>query len=170
MIVWITGISGAGKTTIGEKVFNYLDAQGKNVIFLDGDSLRKIFSSTKDTSYERENRIKLALQYSKLCKFLSDSGLNVVISTISMYKEVFKWNKENLDNYFDIYLKVPKEVVQRRDAKGLYADLNSGKVSNVAGFDLKIDEPEDPKLIIKNHGEISPTDAFNSVIDLLKNH
>ena len=168
MIIWITGISGAGKTTIGQKLFSNLNKDGRKIIFLDGDGLRQIFASTKDKSYQRENRIKLALQYSKLCQFLSNSGLDVVIATISMYSEVYEWNSNNLDNYYEVYLKVPNEVVINRDPKGLYADFEIGKISNLAGFDLKIDQPKNPALVIENYGEITPDHAVSQIMSTLK--
>lgn len=169
MIIWITGISGAGKTTVGQKLFSNLNTERRKIIFLDGDGLREIFSSTKDKSYQRENRIKLALQYSKLCQFLSNSGLDVVIATISMYSEVYEWNSNNLDNYYEIYLKVPNEVVINRDPKGLYADFEVGKISNLAGFDLKVDQPKNSALVIENYGEITPDLAVSQIMSTLKN-
>ena len=168
MIIWITGISGAGKTTIGQKLFSNLNKDGRKIIFLDGDGLRQIFASTKDKTYQRENRIKLALQYSKLCQFLSNSGLDVVIATISMYSEVYEWNSNNLNNYHEVYLKVPNEVVIDRDPKGLYSDFKDGKISNLAGFDLKIDQPQTPTLTIENYGEVTPDYAVSQIMSTLK--
>lgn len=168
MIIWITGISGAGKTTIGKKIFSNLDKNGRKIIFLDGDELRQIFASTQEKSYTRESRIKLALQYSKLCQFLSNSGLDVIIATISMYKEVYDWNFKNLDDYYEVYLKVPNNVVMDRDPKGLYADYESGKICNVAGFDLKIDQPKNASIIIENYGKVTPDQAAGKIMSSLK--
>ena len=168
MIVWITGISGAGKTTVGSRLVSELKRLGKNTVFLDGDILRTIFQSANvKTSYDRDSRIDLALKYSKLCNFLSKSGFDVVIATISMYDEVYCWNSENLDNYYEIFLKVPKKVVMHRDSKGIYADFKIGKVKNVAGFDLKVDFPKKSTLVIENHGSNDPTDAVNQILRVL---
>jgi adenylylsulfate kinase len=84
-----------------------------------------------------------------------------------MYDEVYCWNSENLDNYYEIFLKVPKKVVMHRDSKGIYADFKIGKVKNVAGFDLKVDFPKKPTLVIENHGSNDPTDAVNQILRVL---
>lgn len=168
MIVWITGISGAGKTTLGKQLVSEFRKLGRNTIFLDGDELRSILKS-ENTSihYDRTTRIELALKYSKLCAVLSKQGMDVVIATISMYREVFEWNSENLSDYYEIFLDVPKNIVIDRDAKGIYADYQTGKIKDVAGFDLKVDLPKDPTLVIKNYGRIDPAYAVSQILEVL---
>ena len=83
-----------------------------------------------------------------LCKSLSAQGFTVIISTISMYQEVYEWNRANLPNYFEVFLKVPLKELYRRDPKGLYKKFLSGKINNVAGLDIKVDEPPDANVVI----------------------
>jgi adenylylsulfate kinase len=148
-IVWITGLSGAGKTTLGKMVVNQLRDNGKAVIFLDGDQLREIFnvSSSIQQNYDRESRLSLAMQYSNLCHVIAGQNITIVISTISMFKEVHIWNRENLPNYFEVFLKVPINELKRRDSKYIYHRYASGELSHVAGLDLKVDEPLSPDLL-----------------------
>lgn len=168
MIVWITGISGAGKTTLGKRLVSEFKKLGRNIIFLDGDELRSVFKS-ENTSihYDRTSRIEIALKYSRLCALLSKQGTDVVIATISMYREVFEWNSKNLSDYYEIFLDVPNNIVMDRDAKGIYTDYQTGKIKNVAGFDLKVDLPRDPALVIKNYGQIDPAFAVRQILEVL---
>ena len=168
MIVWITGISGAGKTTLGKRLVSEFRKLGRTTIFLDGDELRSIFKSeNKSIHYDRTSRIELALKYSRLCAFISKQGMDVVIATISMYREVFEWNSKNLSDYYEVFLNVPDNIVVNRDAKGIYADYQSGKIKDVAGFDLKVDLPQNPALVIENYGKIDPSQAVRQMLEVL---
>ncbi len=141
-VIWITGLSGAGKTSVATELVKRLKKE-RAVIFLDGDELRAVFgvSANTETNHKRETRIALAMQYSHLCKVLSEQGFLVVIATISLFNEVHQWNRKNLPGYFELYLKVPIDELRRRDPKELYRRFDSGEINNIAGLDLIIDEP-----------------------------
>jgi cytidine diphosphoramidate kinase len=143
-VVWITGLSGAGKTSLAHEVVSRLRAEGKAVVMLDGDELRKVFGAASEhaASHGREARMALAMQYAHLCQILVAQGLIVVIATISLFREVHKWNRSNLQGYFEVYLKVPVEALRRRDSKGIYRRFDAGELTHVAGLDLPIDEPD----------------------------
>ncbi len=113
---------------------------------LDGDELREIFSATADNmqNFGRQARLALALQYSHLCRTIAVQGADVVISTISLFREVHVWNRAHSPGYFEIYLKVPLDELRRRDPKGIYRRHDAGEIANVAGLDLAVDEPEFP--------------------------
>ena len=145
-VLWITGLSGAGKSTLAEEVGRILRAQGDSVILLDGDEIREVLdaNATAGEDYSRETRIALARRYSALSRVLAAQGLTVVVATISLFREVHQWNRKNLPNYFEVYLKVPVEELRHRDPKGIYQRFEKGEITNVAGLDLKIDEPENP--------------------------
>lgn len=143
-VIWITGLSGAGKSTLAAEVVNRLRAQGDAVVMLDGDELREVFgaAATNAQNHGREGRLALAFQYAHLCRVIANQGLTVVIATISLFKEIHAWNRENLPGYFEVYLKVPLEELRRRDPKGIYRRFDAGELADVAGLDLLIDEPE----------------------------
>lgn len=144
MVCWITGLSGAGKSTLANEVTARLRASGKTVVMLDGDDLREVFGAVAANAenHGREGRLALAMQYAHLCRVIASQGLTVVIATISLFREVHAWNRENLPGYFEVYLKVPMEELRRRDPKGIYRRFDAGELTDVAGLDLPIDEPE----------------------------
>lgn len=161
-VYWVTGLSGAGKTTVGSLLYQRLIEQGKNVVFLDGDILREVFQ-IKD--YTLEGRKKLAFQYSRLCKMLADQNINVVICVIAMFDECREWNKQNIDHYFEIYLEVAMEELIRRDQKGMYTKALKKEMSNVMGIDIAFDEPKNPNVKIDNSGVMSPTEVVDIIMD-----
>jgi len=143
-IIWITGLSGAGKSTLAMELSGRLRALGEAVVLLDGDELRAVFGAVAATAqnHSREARLALAMQYAHLCRIVANQGLTVVIATISLFREVHAWNRKNLPGYFELYLKVPVEELRRRDPKGIYRRFDVGELTEVAGLDLSIDEPE----------------------------
>ena len=145
-VIWITGLSGAGKTTLATELVNSLRSQDKHVIQLDGDELREVFDPFKDNrqSHNRKGRLALAMQYTQLCRVLAKQDLTVVIATISLFKEIHSWNRTHLPNYFEIFLDVPLDELHRRDPKAIYHRFDRGEIENVAGLDVDIDKPQNP--------------------------
>lgn len=143
-VLWITGLSGAGKSTLAHEVVARLRAAGDAVVMLDGDVLREVSGAVvaNAQNHGREGRLALAMQYARLCHVIAAQGLTVVIATISLFREVHAWNRANLPGYFEVYLKVPEEELRHRDPKGIYRRFDAGELTNVAGLDLPIDEPE----------------------------
>ena len=170
-VVWITGLSGAGKTTLAQAIVKHLRDNGQDVIFLDGDELRDILNRPLNNvqSHDRESRLALAMQYAQLCRMLAMQGVIVVIATISLFKEVHRWNRKNLPGYFEVYIKVPLEELRRRDPKSIYQRFNSGEIKNVAGLDLKIDEPLNAHLIIDYAQKNSLQKSVIQLSNLLQN-
>lgn len=148
-LYWLTGLSGAGKTTIGNRLYYSMKPQRQNTIILDGDILKKI--AGKDLGYGREERLERAYRYCDLCKLLTDQGINVIICTIAMFDEIREWNRSNIENYVEVFIDVDMEVLKRRNRKGLYSKKNG----NIAGIDVEIEYPKNPDIVIKNDGSQS---------------
>ena len=158
-VYFFTGLAGAGKTTIGGLFYRKLLDRNTDAVLIDGDQNRlKLGHSAADGQvligerYTTEARKEGARMIFRRCRKLSDQGLDVVVCSISLYHEIRAWNRENIENYREIYLKVKNETLYQRDQKGLY----SSRAKNVVGVDLPYDEPECPDLIIQNDGEETP--------------
>ena len=165
-IYWITGLAGAGKSSIGKLFFNKIKTVEPNTIFLDGDELRSIFNVKN--SFSIDSRISLSYSYSKICNFLANQNLNVVIATISMFEEIRTWNKKNIHNYNEIYIKVPMNILLKRDQKKLYSRAIDGEIDNVIGIDIKVDEPKNPNLICVNDGSKSLNELADEIFNFFK--
>jgi adenylylsulfate kinase-like enzyme len=160
-VYWITGLSGAGKTTLGRELWQRLRAAGRPAIFLDGDMLREVIA--EDLGHNLANRRKSAMRNARLCRMLASQGGDVVCPTISMFHEVQRWNRENIANYREIYLRVPMDELQRRDAKGIYAAARRGDLSDVVGLDVAAELPETPDLILDNFGALDSSAAVDRI-------
>jgi cytidine diphosphoramidate kinase len=141
-VYWLTGLSDSGKSSMCRKLVEYVRARGKSIILLDGDEIRAVIGAVK--AHTREERLSLALRYSRMCKLLSDQGFDVAIATISLFDEVHEWNRLNLSGYCEIFLDVPLEELRRRDTKRIYERFDRNELNNVAGIDLKVDFPRNP--------------------------
>src|SRR5580700_2919852 len=159
-VYWITGLSGAGKTSIGRALAAHLEVSGSRVVFLDGDTLRAAVSS--DLGYSAEDRRSAAMRNGMLCRMLAQQGLDVVCSTISLFHDVQRWNRENIDLYTEIFVRVPLEELKRRDIKGIYAD---DRRANVVGLDIPAETPETPDLVLDNHSSLEPAEAVRLILD-----
>jgi len=165
-VLWITGLSGSGKSTLATEVVGQLRALRNDVIRLDGDELREVFAAKTINlqRYDRNERLILAMQYASLCRLLSMQGFTVVIATISMFSEVYAWNRANVPGYFEVYLKVPIEELRRRDPKGIYRRFDAGDLLNVAGLDLPVDEPEQADFVVEFESSQSVAELSHGLI------
>lgn len=168
-VIWITGLSGSGKTTVSNELFKRLKLIGSKVILLDGDTLREIFGASfpNEENHTREKRISLALQYGRLCRVLASQGCTVIIATISLFREIHEWNRHNLPGYFEVYLKVPLKELRLRDPKGIYRSYQAGELKNVAGLDLAIDEPSTPDYLVDFKNNQTPEEITKNILTLI---
>ena len=148
-VYFFTGLSGAGKTTLGGLFHRRLKAAKPNVVLLDGDQIRPVYN--EDIGYGDADRVKGAQRTFRVAKMLADQGIDVVVCSICMYSAVRDWSRENIDNYREIYIKVRRETLLARNQKNLYT---AGK--NVVGVDLPFDEPQRPDVVVENDGGESP--------------
>lgn len=147
-VYFITGLSGAGKSTVARELFKIIRSGKSNVILLDGDELREIFLN--DLGYSMEDRKKMAMRYVRLVKMLSDQNIDVILATISMFSEVRQWNRKHIENYVEIYIKASLDTLVKRDPKGIYKNALNGSVKNVLGIDLEFEEPDNPDMVLEN--------------------
>ena len=161
-VLWLTGLAGSGKTTIGRRLADRLQRAGQPVVFLDGDGLRELFG--RDLGHSPAERRRLAGMYGRLCRLLSGQGITVVCATISLFHEVHDWNRRHIPGYTEVYLKVPMVVLRERDQKGLYSRALRGAVDNVMGVDLPMEEPRNPDLVVLNDGNATPDEILDQIL------
>jgi len=166
MVIWFLGKSASGKTFLGEKLYNALRINYPNIIFLDGDLLRNAIS--KDLGHSKEDRYISEERRSKLSKILSDQGIHVIMSGISNEPEIREWNKKNIKDYFEIYLKTDKNTLYRRDPKGIYKNYFKGEMNNVVGEDIVFKEPVAPWMTIDNDSDNNSKEIIESIFLKLK--
>lgn len=143
-------------------MFVNLKSKKDNVIFLDGDELREVFDCKE---YDFDSRKNIAYKYSRLCQMLSNQGMDVVICTISMFNDVRAWNRNNIENYVEVYIKVDKDVLIKRNQKNLYSSVLDNKINSVMGMDIKFEEPISPDLIINNNNLEPVNKAVSKILE-----
>lgn len=163
-VIWITGLAGAGKTTLARALVEKRKEANPCVIFLDGDAMREALAA--NAGHTRDERRELAFVYGRLCRMLSSQGFEVVIATISMFAEVHEWNRRNLPSYVEVFLRVPRETLAQRDQKGLYG--KEGRPANVAGVDMAVDEPSSPHILLDHSRPRSVEDDLHEILAYLK--
>jgi len=149
MVIWTIGISRSGKTTLSKLVYERLKPVLPNLVRLDGDVIRALFGN--DVDHSIEGRRRNAERLSHLSKFFADQGIHVIAAVLSIFPEWQKWNRENIGDYAEIYLKVTMETAIQRDNGRLYLPARAGKIKNVVGVDIPFPEPAQPDLIIDNN-------------------
>jgi adenylylsulfate kinase-like enzyme len=149
MVVWIIGLSGTGKTTLATEIVIKTKIEANNTVLVDGDVIRDIFGN--DLGYTMEDRLKNAERICQLCKFLDDQGINVVCAILSIFPETRAWNRENINNYYEVFIDTPMITLVSRDSKGIYGKYNRGEISEVAGMDIDFPQPVNADLVINNY-------------------
>jgi cytidine diphosphoramidate kinase len=168
MIIWITGLSGSGKSTTGEMVYRLLKERQPHTTLLDGDQMRKLLRLNQgENSHTKESREKIAWMYHALCQWLDSQGINVICCTISGFEEIRRANREVFLDYIEVYLKVPVEILAERDTKNLYKRALQGELKDVVGVDIPFPPPSKPDLVIDNSNfSKSPEEIAREILAL----
>jgi adenylylsulfate kinase-like enzyme len=163
-VYWVTGLAGAGKTTLGAGLHRALRARGRNAVFLDGDALREVLG---DPTHDLGTRRATALRYGRLCRLLAAQGLDVVCATISLFHEVRAWNRANIGRYVEVFLDASMETLIARDPKQLYARARRGELRDVVGVDIPAELPDAPDVRVVSDGVRSAEDVLDETLRAL---
>ena len=152
-VVWFTGLSGAGKSTIANRVEFLLHARGVHTVMLDGDNVRHALS--KDLGFTEADRVENIRRIGEVAKLMTDAGLVVLCAFISPFRAERRMVRELLppDEFIEIFVDTPIEQCMARDAKGLYRRALAGDIKNFTGVDQPYEVPESPDLHLLAGGE-----------------
>lgn len=162
-VFWITGLSGAGKSSLARLLCAHLRSEGRPVILLDGDELREMFGN--DLGYSASDRLKSAMRNSRLSRLLAMQGMDVVIPTISLFHSCQEWNRRHIPHYREILVAAEIEELAQRDIKAVYRKALAGELSNVVGIDIPAEFPQRPDVVIRNNGSRPLTDLFSELLN-----
>jgi adenylylsulfate kinase len=159
MVVWFTGLSGAGKSTIARELHRRVLTAGVRVEYLDGDSIRSVFPATGYTRAERDEHVR---RVGFMASRLEDHGVLVICALISPYAASREAVRGMCRRFVEVHVSTPLEECERRDVKGLYERARRGELSHFTGVDDAYEPPVNPEVRIDTTG-ISVSDAANTV-------
>jgi bifunctional enzyme CysN/CysC len=167
-LVWFTGLSGSGKSTIANLVERRLHEQGHRTYLLDGDNVRH--GLNKDLGFTDADRVENIRRVAEVGRLMVDAGLIVLASFISPFRAERRMARDLLDDgeFIEVFVDSGLDVAEARDRKGLYAKARRGELANFTGIDSPYEEPEAPEIHLDASGAISPEQAADQVIDHLR--
>ena len=167
--IWLTGLSGSGKTTIAMLLEKKLMDIGNRSYVLDGDNLR--FGINKDLGFSPADRKENIRRVSEISSLMNQAGLIVITSFISPYSKDREVAKSVIgkNNFLEVYIDTPISECEKRDPKGLYKKVRSGELKNFTGIDDLYEEPENPAIVIPTL-DYQPEEATDLIINYLKNN
>ena len=164
--LWLTGLSGSGKSTIADALVERLEGMGLPVELLDGDVVRSVFPATGFTKEERDLHVR---RIGFLASRLERHGVFVVCSFISPYRESRAWVRAQCERFVEIHVATSLEECERRDVKGLYARARAGEIRHFTGIDDPYEAPEDPEIRIETTGR-TVAQAVDGILAWLETH
>jgi len=167
LVVWFTGLSGAGKSTIAARLERALFDRGYKAFHLDGDNVRH--GLNKNLSFTEEDRKENIRRVGEVAALMLDAGLIVLSAFISPFEDDRQMVREIVgkDRFFEVFVDCPLEVCEERDVKGLYKKARSGELKNFTGIDSPYELPKSPNSIIRSN-EISLEVAVNTVLEKIE--
>ena len=150
-VIWFTGMSGPGKSTIAEQLEPILKARGRNVEMLDGDVVRTHLS--KGLGFSKEDRDTNIRRIGWVAEVLTRNGVCVMASAISPYREIRDENRRNIGNFVEVFVKCSIPELTKRDVKGLYEKALKGELANFTGISDPYEEPLNPEVTVDTEAE-----------------
>ena len=165
-VIWITGLSGAGKSTIARATVERLNKLGEHPVLIDGDEIRNAIADPH-TGHDSDSRLANAYRISRLAKLFADQGHTVIGATMALFHEIHHWNRTKITDYFEVWIEVDLPTLKARDARGLYSRAANQQAKNVAGIDITYEQPLAPDLTLENAG--LPESIYDITEQLIEN-
>ncbi|MDH7506348.1 MAG: adenylyl-sulfate kinase [Candidatus Thermoplasmatota archaeon] len=167
VVVWLTGLSGSGKSTIANELAYKLHKMGKIAYVLDGDNIRH--GLNKDLSFSPEDRNENIRRISEVAKLFADAGIITITAFISPYQQYRNFCREltGPGRFFEIYIKASIETCEKRDTKGLYKKAKEGLIKDFTGINAPYEEPKNPELVIDTDKE-TVEQSVEKILKMLK--
>ncbi len=162
--IWLTGLSGAGKSTIARILEKELRERGEKVEVLDGDIIRTNLS--KGLGFSKEDRDENIRRIGFVAHLLTRNGVKVIVAAISPYRAVRQEVRERIGDFVEVYVNAPLEVCEARDVKGLYRRARAGEIKNFTGIDDPYEPPENPEVECRTDQE-SPEESAQKILAFL---
>jgi len=166
-VIWFTGLSASGKSTIARHLEKMLYHVGCSTYVFDGDNVRHGLCS--DLGFSPEDRVENVRRIGEMVNLYTDAGIIAIAAFISPYRADRRSIRDLVgkDRFMEIYVECPVEVCAARDEKGIYAKARSGLIKEFTGISAPYEPPEDPALVIRSHQE-DPMKSAQLVLDLIK--
>ncbi|HNS87723.1 MAG TPA: adenylyl-sulfate kinase, partial [Parvularculaceae bacterium] len=166
-ILWFTGLSGAGKSTVANLVEKRLCDLGRHTYTLDGDNVRH--GLNKDLGFTDADRVENIRRVAETSKLMVDAGLIVLVSFISPFQSERRMARELVEDgeFIEVFISTPLAICEKRDVKGLYAKARRGEIKNFTGIDSDYEAPENPEIALDT-SKISAADAATAIVEHLK--
>jgi adenylylsulfate kinase len=165
LVLWLTGLSAAGKTTLSKGLERELKRRACPVEVLDGDIVRTNLS--KGLGYSREDRTTNMRRIGFVANLLSRNGVIAIVATISPYRDAREEMRQSIEDFIEVYVNAPIEVCESRDAKGLYAMARAGELLAFTGIDDPYEEPTNPDIVCYTDRE-TPEESIAKVLEELE--
>ena len=163
ILFWVTGLSGSGKTAIAKKIKTQISKLYGPTIIVSGDDLRRIFNLNK---YDYLSRLNYSRKFCKFAKFNTNQKINLIFAIVGMMNEPRKWNRKNIDNYLEIYIKSNIKKIISQKKKKIYFISKTKK--NIVGINIKPELPKNYDILIQNNFNKSLSKLANELISKIK--
>jgi len=162
MVIWVTGLSGAGKTTLCTTLYDRVKPRMPELVILDGDVIRRAYGN--DLTHCEADRVRQVKRLRAMAGVLAEQDLVVLVAVLYAHPDLLAWNRKNLPNYFEVYLDASLETVMDRDDKGIYGAARRGEMPDVVGLDIPWHAPQNPDLRLDGDKRATPEELADQLI------
>lgn len=162
--IWLTGLPGSGKTTIGHAILEEFRLRGLKSEFLDGDEIRRTLSS--ELGFTKEDRHTHLKRVTYLCELLNRNSIISIVALISPYRESRQYARDKLEKFVEVWVQCPIEICMQRDPKGLYKKAKTGRLNSLTGLQDPYEVPLAPEIVVCTNTE-SILQSTQKIIDYI---